>query len=120
MPKLKLTLAAAAALALLAAPADAARRIPLLKGTVGPSATISLKTAAGKRVTVVRAGRYRIRVTDRARDHNFRLRGRGVNREITGVAFRGTRTVTLRLKRGRYTFVCDPHAFDMRGGFRVR
>jgi hypothetical protein len=119
MPKLKVSLAAAAALALMGAPADAART-PLLNGTVGPSATISLKTAAGKRVTVLRPGLYRIRVTDRAADHNFHVRGPGVNRQITGVAFTGTKAVTVRLKRGRYTFVCDPHSFDMRGSFRVR
>jgi hypothetical protein len=120
MPKLKLALAASAALALLVGPADAARKTTLLKGTVGPSATISLKTAAGRKVTAVRPGFYRVRVTDRSRDHNFRLRGPGVNRQITGIAYMGTKSVTVRLKKGRYTFVCDPHSFDMRGSFRVR
>jgi hypothetical protein len=121
MQKLKLALAAAAALALLAGPADAARKPPpLLKGVVGPDFRITLKTAAGKKVTALKAGRYRVRVTDRSAAHNFRLRGPRVNRQITGVGYRGTKTVTVRLKKGRYTFVCDPHTFDMRGSFRVR
>jgi len=42
-----------------------------------------------------------------------------VNRK-TRVAFRGTVTWTLRLRAGTYRFVCDPHARQMRGSFRVR
>jgi plastocyanin len=37
----------------------------------------------------------------------------------TAVAFRGTRTWTLTLRRGRYRFFCDAHAARMRGSFRV-
>jgi len=36
-----------------------------------------------------------------------------------GVDWRRTKTVTLNLKPGRYTYVCDPHAGDMIGSFRV-
>jgi plastocyanin len=94
-------------------------RVQTLTATVGPSATISLRTASGRRVTSLRRGRYRIVVRDRSRMHNFHLRGPGVNRR-TAVRFRGTVTWTLTLRRGTYRYVCDPHASRMKGSFRVR
>jgi plastocyanin len=93
-------------------------RVTRLTATVGPGATISLRTATGRRVTRLRRGRYRIVVRDRSRSHNFHLRGPGVNKRTT-VGFRGTRTWTVTLRRGIYRFVCDPHARRMRGSFRV-
>jgi plastocyanin len=42
-----------------------------------------------------------------------------VNRALTAVGFTGTKTVTLTLKRGTYTYYCQPHASSMRGTFRV-
>jgi plastocyanin len=89
-----------------------------LIATVGPGFTISLRTTAGRRVSRVRRGRYRIRVRDRSSMHNFHLRGRGVNKRTT-VRFRGTVTWTVTLRVGTYRFVCDPHARRMRGSFRV-
>ena len=50
--------------------------------------------------------------------HNFRLRGPS-GRLLSSVGWTGTKTVRLRLRPGRYTYVCDPHADQMRGGFRV-
>lgn len=91
-----------------------------LVGTVGPGATISLKTTTGKRVSVLPRGSYQIVVKDRSDEHNFAMRGPGVNRTLTGVDFVGTKTVTLRLGAGKYTFVCSPHADDMRGSFGIR
>jgi plastocyanin len=93
-------------------------RVARLTATVGPGATISLRTATGRRVTKLRRGRYRITVRDRSASHNFHLRGPGVNKR-TAVGFRGTRTWTVTLRRGLYRFVCDPHARRMRGSFRV-
>jgi plastocyanin len=118
MRKLKLALAAGAAVALLSVPAAPAATV--LKGTTGPGFTITLKTAAGKTVKTLKPGRYTIRVRDRSSMHDFRLTGPGLNKRITGVAFTGTKSVTLRLKKGRYTYVCTPHADSMRGSFRVR
>src|SRR5918992_967269 len=86
--------------------------------TVGPGATISLRTRSGRRVSRVRRGRYRIVVRDRSSMHNFHLRGRGVNKRTT-VGFRGSTTWALTLRPGIYRFVCDPHARRMRGSFRV-
>jgi hypothetical protein len=91
-----------------------------LRGSVGPSDTISLKTATGKRVSMVSRGTYAITVTDRSDEHNFYISGPGVRKQITGVGFVGTKTMTVRLGAGRYTFVCVPHSDDMRGAFRVR
>jgi plastocyanin len=93
-------------------------RTTTLFATVGPRATISLRTRSGRRVSRVRRGRYRIVVRDRSASHNFHLRGPGVNKRTT-VGFRGTRTWTVTLRRGLYRFVCDPHARRMRGSFRV-
>lgn len=91
-----------------------------LRGTVGPGETIALKTAAGKRVSLVSRGTYSITVRDSSDEHNFYLSGPGVTKQITTVGFVGTKTVTVKLGAGKYTFVCTPHSDDMRGGFTVR
>ena len=90
-----------------------------LKGTVGPGFTITLKkgTAAVKTLT---AGSYSITVSDKSNIHNFHLKGPGLNKQITPVAFVGTKTVTVKLKKGKYTYVCDPHASSMHGSFTVK
>jgi hypothetical protein len=91
-----------------------------LVATVGPAFTISLRTAAGKRLGRLRAGRYTITVRDQSAEHNFHLLGPGVNRK-TGVAYMGTKTWTVRFRKGKlYRFRCDPHLFSMRGSFRAR
>jgi hypothetical protein len=65
------------------------------------------------------AGTYRITVRDKSRLHNFHLRGAGVNKS-TSVPFRGTRTWTVRLRKGKtYRFRCDPHASRMKGSLRA-
>ena len=89
-----------------------------VNGSVGPGFTISLKLA-GKKVNKLRATTYRFRVTDRSSSHNFRLRGPSYNRAITSVGFTGTKTVTVRLRKGTYRYVCDPHSSFMKGSFRV-
>jgi plastocyanin len=89
-------------------------------GTTGPGLTITLKKA-GKKVTSLKAGRYTITVSDRSANHDFVLTGPGVrNKRITGLAFTGSKTVTLALRRGTYTYYCTPHrAIGMKGTFRV-
>jgi plastocyanin len=91
---------------------------PKLVGTVGPGFTITLKQA-GKPVKTLKAGVYTITVTDKSDIHNFRLRGPGVNKEITTIAFEGMKTVVVKLSKGTYTFVCDPHFTTMKGSFKV-
>jgi plastocyanin len=96
-------------------PASGARR---LNGSVGPGFSISLKSGA-RRVGRLAAGTYRITVRDRSAFHNFHLFGPGVNKR-TAVGFRGTRTWTVRFRRGRtYRYVCDPHRTRMRGSLRA-
>ncbi|MDR7420814.1 MAG: plastocyanin/azurin family copper-binding protein [Armatimonadota bacterium] len=114
-------LIAAGALAPLvaASPLAAKGSAPRLVGTVGPGFTITLKTATGKPVKKLKPGSYTFVVTDKSSIHNFHLTGPGVNKEITGVAFTGRKTVTLTLKKGTYRFVCDPHAGSMKGSFSV-
>jgi plastocyanin len=111
-----LSLAAAATL-VLSAPAGAAPKV--VNGSVGPGFTISL-TSGGKKVTSLKAGTYRFDVSDRSPIHDFHLSGPGVNKVITAVSFQGRRSVTVKLKRGTYRYVCDPHASFMKGSFRVR
>jgi plastocyanin len=95
-------------------------RLVTLRGTVGPTPTISLRTSAGRKVASVRAGRYRIVVRDRSRMHNFHLTGRGVNKR-TAVRFVGTATWVVTFRRGQtYRYVCDPHRQRMKGSFRAR
>jgi plastocyanin len=92
-------------------------KLKTLTATVGPGRTISLRSGT-RRVSRLTAGRYRIVVRDRSKLHNFHLSGPGVNKR-TAVRFSGTVTWTVTLRRGRYTFVCDPHRALMKGGFRV-
>jgi plastocyanin len=107
---------ALAALTLTAAAGAAAP--PRLVGTVGPGFTITIKRF-NKPLKTLKAGRYTVAVADKSNIHNFRLKGPGLNREITSVSFVGTKTVVVRLRKGVYTFVCDPHATSMKGTFKV-
>ena len=59
--------------------------------TSGPGYTITLKTKAGKRVTRLKPGGYKITVRDRSSSHNAHLLGAGVNRK-TSVLGTGTQT----------------------------
>ena len=97
--------------AVVALPAGAAT--PKLLGTVGPSFTITLTKKPTK------AGKYTLVVSDKSSIHNFHLTGPGVNVK-TSVAASGSKTFRITLKKGKYTFLCDPHASTMRGTFRIR
>jgi plastocyanin len=120
MPRHSLVATAALAVASLglAAPAIASAATPLA-GTVGPGFTITLDKG-GKKVTTLKAGSYTITVNDKANIHNFHLLGPGLNKEITTVPSVGKKTVTVTLKKGTYTYQCDPHAASgMKGTFKV-
>ena len=83
-----------------------------LTGTDGPGFTITMNKKT------VKAGTYKIVIHDRSSIHNFHLTGPGVNKK-TGVKAVGTTTWTVKLKKGTYKFVCDPHRTIMRGVLRV-
>jgi plastocyanin len=90
-----------------------------VNGTVGPGFTIGL-TMHGKRVTKLKAGTpYRFVIRDRAAIHDFHLTGPGLDRVLTSVPFTGTKSLVLRLGKGSYRFVCDPHSGIMHGRFNV-
>ena len=89
-----------------------------LIGTVGPGFSIALRTPAGAAVKTLRAGTYSVVVRDRSPEHNFHLRGRGVDKATT-VGASATKTWTVKLAPGTYTYVCDPHASSMRGSLKV-
>ncbi len=108
---------AALATGVLASSAGAAARGGTLVATVADPLKISL-TQGGKKVTKLKAGTYTVTVKDLASDHNFRLKGPGLNK-TTSVSGKGTTTWKVTLKKGTYTYVCDPHAAFMKGSFTV-
>ncbi len=111
-----LTLAALTAALAVAAPGEAAGH--KLSGVVGPGFTITLKNGT-KAVKTLTAGSYTIVVADKSSIHDFHLFGPGVNK-TTAVPFIGTKTWTVKLKAGTYTYQCDPHASaGMKGTFKV-
>ena len=108
-----LPLLAACGLLLFAVSSAIAGPTPTLRGSVGPGDTIRLA------VKLKNGGVYRLTVQDAADDHNFHLRGPGVD-VATSVGGTGARAFRVRLQPGKtYRFVCDPHADEMRGSFTV-
>jgi hypothetical protein len=95
---------------------------PTLKGSVGPSFTISLKRS-GKVVKSLKAGRYKFVISDKASAHGFTLeqvKGGKFEKALSPVAFVGTKTVTVRLTSGKWKFYCPPHESSMFGLFTVK
>lgn len=85
-----------------------------LTGSVGPGFDISLGGTDG-----LTAGDYTIRVSDLSSSHNFHLTGPGGVDVSTSVGDEGEETFEVTLEPGEYTFLCDPHAAQMRGTFTV-
>jgi plastocyanin len=94
--------------------------VTTLRGTVGPDFSIKL-TRAGKAVSRLQPGTYRVVVADRSPAHNFVLEksGGASERQLTNVPFVGTKAITVTLTRGQWQFYCAPHASSMRGHFGV-
>lgn len=112
--------AAGIALALSGVAGGRSNFVTVLRGTVGPGFTINL-TKSGRKVTRLAPGMYRIVVSDRSSFHNFKLEksGGAFERIATSVAFKGSRTITVRLTPGRWEYYCEPHARSMKGHFVV-
>jgi plastocyanin len=119
MKRAALALAVAATALAVSASAMGSASVTTLNGTVGPGFTISLKLK-GKTVKSLKAGSYKFVIADKSSIHNFRLKGPGVNKDLTSIGFVGTKTVTLKLKAGKYTYYCVPHASSMKGSFTVK
>jgi plastocyanin len=107
----------AASASTMSAPSASMKAATKLTGKVGPGFTITLRKGS-KKVTKLKPGRYTFVINDVSNAHNFHLRGPGVNK-TTSVAAKGKRTWKVTLRKGTYRFVCDPHASQMRGRFRV-
>jgi plastocyanin len=88
-----------------------------LTGTVGPGFTITLKQGTTK-VTTLKAGTYLFKIGDKSNIHNFHLTGPGVDKK-TAVGFVGSTAWKLKLTKGTYKFLCDPHKAFMKGSFTV-
>jgi plastocyanin len=116
MSRIYLVLVAALAAGAVAVASAAAAPVKLA-ATVGPGFTITLKKG-GKKVTSLKAGKYRIVVQDKSNIHNFHLKGPGLNK-LTSVSFVGNKTWAVTLKKGTYRYLCDPHATSMKGSFKV-
>ena len=90
-----------------------------LEGETGPGFEIEVKQN-GEDAESVKAGTYTLKVEDKSDQHNFHLTGPGVDEKVTDVGFVGDKTVTVTLKKGTYTYQCDPHASQgMKGTFEV-
>jgi plastocyanin len=83
-----------------------------LTGTVGPGFTITMNKKT------VKAGTYAITIHDLASIHDFHLTGAGVDKK-TSISGTGTTKWTVKLKKGTYHFVCDPHHTIMHGVLKV-
>ena len=90
----------------------AAANTNTLTGTVGPGYTITMNKKT------VKAGTYAITIHDLASIHDFHLTGPGVDKK-TSVSGMGTTKWTVKLKKGTYHFVCDPHRTIMHGVLNV-
>ena len=91
---------------------------PRLVAVVGTNDAfvISLRDADGNAVTQLAPGTYDIAVSDRSEVHNFHLKGPGVD-QATPIGEKQEGTWTVTIGDGRYVFVCDAHASQMRGYF---
>jgi len=94
-----------------------------LKGVVGPGYSITLKLN-GKTVRKLKAGKYKIVVTDKSPIHNFTLERERpskpkLEKDVTSVGFTGTKTVTWTLKPGSWRAYCSIHEAYMHHDFKV-
>ena len=86
--------------------------------TVGPTATITLRNAAGKALRGLTAGNYTVIVRDRSKLHNAHLVGKGVNRK-SGLAATGTFTWKVKLAAGPLRFFSDRSPTKVKGSIKV-
>jgi hypothetical protein len=123
--KLAAVLAFVMAVALVAAGAAFSRgtSTPTLKGVVGPGFTISLKKG-GKKVKTLKAGKYKIVVSDKSDFHNFTLEREKpskpkLEKHITTTPFTGSKTIVMTLKPGSWRAYCSIHEAQMHQDFKV-
>ena len=73
-------------------------------------------------MTTLKAGTYRFVVSDRSPIHNFEVEkktGGEFEKELTDVSQVGTKSVTIKLTKGKWVYYCKPHETQMFGVFQV-
>ncbi len=96
---------------------------PKLTGTVGKNDAfiIVLKNASGKLVKTLKAGTYTFVIHDDSTLHSFALDGpHNFAKDFTTIPFKGTKTATLTLKKGKYKYYCKAHESTMFHFFTVK
>jgi hypothetical protein len=96
---------------------------PTLKGVVGPGFTISLKKG-GKKVKTLKAGKYKLVISDKSSIHNFTLEREKpssphMEKHITATPFTGSKTLVWTLKPGSWRAYCSIHEALMHQDFKV-
>ena len=86
--------------------------VAILALAAAPTFTITMNKKT------VKAGTYVITIHDLSSIHDFHLTGPGVNK-VTSVPAVKTTKWTVKLKKGTYHFVCDPHKAIMHGVLKV-
>jgi len=113
LPRMLVTIGASALLLAGVAGADGTQ----LRGSVGPGFTITLSDGSGAAVKHLDPGTFSLTVDDKSDEHNFHLQGPGGVDVATEVAAIETKTFSVTLIDGKYTFFCDAHASRMTGTF---
>jgi plastocyanin len=113
----------AAALAYAGAAFSGSSSTKTLKGVVGPGYSISLKMN-GHKVKTLKAGTYKIVISDKSNFHNFTLEREKpskpkLEKHITSTSFTGSKTVTWTLKPGSWRAYCSIHEAQMHQDFKV-
>jgi plastocyanin len=124
-PRIAVAIVAAFALIVLALAATALAASqathPKLLGVVGKNDAFKISlTSKGKAVKTLKAGTYTITIQDDSTIHNYELDGpKGKSWDFTSVGFTGTKTITLKLAKGKYKAYCSPHESFMFQRFTV-
>jgi len=118
-----LSVVVAAALVLAGAAFSRSSATKTLKGVVGPGYTISLKMG-GKKVKTLKAGKYKIVISDKSTIHNFTLEREHptsphMEKDLTTSPFTGTKTITWTLKPGSWRAYCSVHEAQMHQDFKI-
>ena len=77
-----------------------------LAGSIGGKGQLRLVTPYGHQVSALVEGIYSVTVRDASAKYGFRFAGPGVDRH-SGIAFKGTRSWTVNLRGGLYTYASE-------------
>jgi plastocyanin len=94
---------------------------PKLLGVVGKNNAFKISlTSKGNAAKTLKAGTYTFVIQDDSTIHNYELDGpNGKSWTFTSVGFKGTKTMTLKLAKGKYKAYCSPHESFMFQQFTV-